>query len=59
MYLWRLALKMSRATLAERAGVSADYVFRPEQGWPNPWLTTVEKLARALDATVQELLGVE
>lgn len=59
VYLWRLALKMSRTTLAERAGVSADYVYRLEQGWANPRLTTMQKVATALETTVQELLDVE
>lgn len=59
VYLWRLALKMSRTTLAERAGVSADYVYRLEQGWANPRLTTMQTLATALETTVQELLNVD
>ena len=59
VYLWRLALKLSRSTLAERAGVSADYVYRLEQGWANPRITTLQALAAVLGTTVHELLDVE
>lgn len=59
VYLWRLALRMSRTTLAEKAGVSADYVYRLEQGWANPRLDTMQALATALETTVQELLNVD
>ena len=43
VFVWRLSLQMSRATLAEKAGVSADYVYRLEQGWTNPRITTLRR----------------
>lgn len=56
---WRLSMLMSRAALAEKAGVSADYVYRLEQGWANPRITTVQAIAVALETTVAELLDVD
>ena len=58
VFVWRLALKMSRAALAEKAGVSADYIYRLEQGWANPRVTTLQAVAAALETTVHELLDV-
>lgn len=57
--LWRLSLLMSRAALAEKAGVSVDYVYRLEQGWANPRVTTLQAVAVALGATIHELLDVD
>ena len=59
VFVWRLALAMSRATLAEKAGLSTDYIYRLEQGWANPRLTTMQRVAMALDTTVHELMDVE
>ena len=59
LFEWRVALGLSRAGLAEKAGVSADYVYRLEQGWANPRVTTLQAVATALGTTVQELLDVE
>ena len=56
--LWRLSLLMSRAALAEKAGVSVEYVYRLEQGWANPRVTTLQAVAVALEASVAELLDV-
>ena len=58
VFIWRLALKLSRSALAEQAGLSADYVYRLEQGWANPRVTTLQALAGALETTVHELLDV-
>lgn len=59
VFVWRLALAMSRATLAEKAGLSTDYIYRLEQGWANPRITTMQRVAMALDTTVHELMDVE
>lgn len=58
VFLWRIAIGMSRAALAEKAGVSADYVYRLEQGWANPRVTTVQAIAVALETTAAELLDL-
>lgn len=59
VFLWRVAIGMSRAALAEKAGVSADYVYRLEQGWANPRIPTVQALAVALETTAAELLDLD
>jgi len=59
VFLWRVAIGMSRAALAEKAGVSADYVYRLEQGWTNPRVTTVQAIAVALETTAAELLDLD
>lgn len=59
VFLWRVAIGMSRAALAEKAGVSADYVYRLEQGWTNPRITTVQAIAVALETTTAELLDLD
>jgi len=59
VFLWRIAIGMSRAALAEKAGVSADYVYRLEQGWANPRITTVQAIAVALETTAAELLDLD
>ena len=58
VFLWRAALKMSRWALAEKAGVSTDYICRLERGRANPRLVTLQALAAALDTSVHELLDV-
>ncbi|HYC97045.1 helix-turn-helix transcriptional regulator [Brevundimonas sp.] len=57
-YLWRLAAGLGRSELAAKAGVSADYVYRLEQGWANPRLDTLHRIACALDTPLEELLAV-
>lgn len=59
VFLWRVAIGLSRAALAEKAGVSADYVYRVEQGWANPRITTVQALAVALETTAADLLDLD
>jgi transcriptional regulator with XRE-family HTH domain len=59
VYLWRLAVEMSRAALAEKADVSAEYIYRIEQGWANPRITTVQAIAMALETTAAELLDLD
>lgn len=52
----RAERKMSQANLAEKSGVSREYIARLELGQQNPTLGTLEKLARALRVKVGELL---
>lgn len=59
VFLWRVAIGISRAALAEKAGVSADYVYRLEQGWADPRITTVQAIAVALETTAAELLDLD
>lgn len=59
VFLWRVAIGMSRAALAEKAGVSADYIYRLEQGWTNPRITTVQAIAVALETTAADLLDLD
>lgn len=59
VFLWRIAIGLSRVALAAKAGVSADYVYRMEQGWANPRITTVQAIAVALETTAAELLDLD
>ena len=59
VFLHRLAWAIAREELGRRTGLSADYVYRLEQGWANPRVTTLQSLAKALETTVAELLDVD
>ena len=48
---------MSRAQLAELAGISREYVRNLEAGQYDPTVGTLQKLAKALGVPVTELLG--
>ena len=52
----RVKQGLSQAGLAERAGVSREYIARLETGHHNPTLSTLEKLAKALKVKVGKLL---
>ncbi len=52
----REARDMSRAELAERAGITREYVRRLEAGLQDPTLGTLQKIAKALKTTVAELV---
>lgn len=58
VFLHRLALAITREELGRRAGLSVDYIYRLEQGWANPRITTLQSLATALNTTVAELIAV-
>ena len=58
VYLWRLAAGLGRPELAAKAGVTPDYVYRLEQGWANPRLDTLHRIACVLDTPLEELLAV-
>ncbi len=47
---------MSRAELAEAAGISREYVRRLEAGEYDPTVGMIQKLAKALGVPVTELL---
>ena len=55
---WRETLGISRATLANAAGISTGYLARIERGNANPTITTMQAIAGGLDTTVQELMDV-
>jgi transcriptional regulator with XRE-family HTH domain len=47
---------LSRYALAKRAGISAVYVQKLEDGISDPTLSMVERLAKALDVTFWDLV---
>jgi transcriptional regulator with XRE-family HTH domain len=47
---------MSQAGLAEKSGVSREYIARLELGQQDPTLGTMQKLAKALKVKVTELV---
>jgi putative transcriptional regulator len=47
---------MSQADLAEKSGLSREYIARLETGKQDPTLTTLMKLAQALKVKVGKLL---
>jgi transcriptional regulator with XRE-family HTH domain len=52
----RVARKLSQETLAVDAGIDRTYVSRLERGLENPTVAVLEKLARALSSTLEELV---
>ena len=48
---------LSQQSLAERAGLTREYLARLETGQHNPSVATIQKLARALRVPVTELLS--
>ena len=55
----RLALGMTLAEVAERAGLSLPYVSNLERGRGNPTLGALKSLATALQQSLPDLLGGE
>lgn len=51
----RVSRRMSVDELARRSGVSRSQIFRIENGWSNPTLRCLCKLADALNVEVGEL----
>jgi transcriptional regulator with XRE-family HTH domain len=47
---------MSRAELADRAGISREYVRKLEAGAQDPTVGTLQKLAKALKVTLADLV---
>ena len=52
----RTVRRLSQEALAKRAGISRGYLARREIGRHDPTVTTVRKLAKALDVPVMALL---
>ena len=52
----RTAKKLSQAALADRAGLSREYVNKIEAGRYDPPLSTINALAKALKVDVAKLL---
>jgi DNA-binding XRE family transcriptional regulator len=52
----RQARWMTQGRLAEKAGVTREYVVRLEAGRYDPSLTVIEKLAKALKVKPRDLL---
>jgi transcriptional regulator with XRE-family HTH domain len=52
----RQAREMTQEQLAERAGVTREYIARLEAGRYDPSLSTIERLAKALKVKVGDLL---
>jgi transcriptional regulator with XRE-family HTH domain len=50
--------KLTRYALAQRAGLSRVHVKRLEEGQQSPTIDTVQRLAKALNVSLAELLGI-
>jgi transcriptional regulator with XRE-family HTH domain len=53
---WRAQRGLSQRDLADVSGVSREYIARIELGQHDPTLSTLEKLAKALNVKVGKLL---
>ena len=49
--------KLTQEQLAERAGLTREYIARLETGRYDPTLSTIEKLAKALRVKVNDLVS--
>lgn len=54
---YRLAARLSQEGLAQAAGLGHMTVSRLERGSPRPSLDTLQKLARALGVSLDDLAG--
>lgn len=52
---WRLARKITQADLEQRAGLSHNAVSRIECGNVSPRIDTLERVAHALDVSIEQL----
>ena len=52
----RLAKQMSQGDICRKLGVDRSYISNVESGNKNPTLSTITKLAKALNVSVNELL---
>lgn len=53
----RTVQKLSQAALAEKSGLHANYIGMVERGERNLSLVNIDKLAKALNVTLPELLS--
>ena len=53
---WRARRALSQQALADKSGVSREYIARIELGQHDPTLSTIEKLAKALKVKPGRLL---
>ena len=53
--LWRVARKLTQAALEEKAGLSHNTVSRIECGSVSPRIDTIDRIAQALDISVEQL----
>ena len=51
----RVAAGLTQAELAERAGISVNFISLVERGLKSPTLSTMERLAAALKVPIMEL----
>ena len=52
----RLAKQMSQGDICRKLGVDRSYISNVESGNKNPTLSTITKLAKALDVSIKELI---
>jgi len=52
----RLAKQMSQGDICRKLGLDRAYISNVESGKRNPTLSTIEKIAQALEVSVNELL---
>ncbi len=52
----RLAKQMSQGDICRKLGLGRSYISNVESGKNNPTLSTITKLAKALEVSVDELL---
>ena len=52
----RTARRLTQDSLPRKAGISREYLARPEGGRQDPTLSTLQKLAKALKVKVGDLL---
>ncbi len=54
----REARRLSQTALADKAGLSREYVARLEAGRQDPRVSVMVRLARALGTTLDDLVGL-
>lgn len=52
----RLAKNMTQGDLCDKLKIDTGYLSNLEQGKKNPTLTTIERIAKALDVSIDELM---
>jgi len=52
----RLAKGMTQGDLCEKIGADVSYISNVENGNKNPTLSTIERIAKALNVSIEELM---